>query len=109
MIDPQIAAHIEVIQAPDRMAVSAHVAGEPARPLRWRLEATARSAGGTSSVAQAGVYARPQEGPVGTVSVTPGSQGSAVLTVYDGDHEVARDQVTFEADQSPEASPHSGS
>lgn len=95
MIDPTIAAHIELVQATDRLAISAYVVGKADTPLRWRLEAISRSAGGSSKVTQAGALDQIRNTPVSTMAVTPGSSGTAVLYIYSGDTEIARDEVTF--------------
>lgn len=97
MLDPQIAAHIELVQAADKLSASAFVRGAPDRPLRWRFEATSRSRGGSSTVSQGGRIDEARSAPVGVLALTPGSDGTAVLSIYDGDTEVARDEVVFRA------------
>jgi hypothetical protein len=80
------------------MEVRAFVASAPARPLRWRLVIESRSAGGVSNVSQGGSTQGDRTDPVGAVTVTAGSEGSATLIVYDGEREVARDTAPLDGD-----------
>lgn len=101
MFDDQIQAQLQLVHLDQGLSVSAWVVAAPPRVLRWRLELTSRSRGGTSTISQGGTAMGQDSGPVGSVLVTPNSQGSAVLRVYDGGLEVARDEVLFGDDERP--------
>jgi hypothetical protein len=95
MFDTPPDARLELHHLDRGLTISAWVAAAPPRPLRWRLELSSRSGGGTSTVSQSGLAAA-GDGPVGSVAVSPGSRGTATLKVYDGDREVASDELSFD-------------
>jgi hypothetical protein len=93
MSDTGVDAHLDMVRQGEAMAIRAYVASAPPRRLRWKLVTISRSAGGTSDVSQSGTTDGTSDIPVSVTSVSPNSQGSVVLTVYDGDLEVAREAV----------------
>ena len=97
MLDPSVAAHLEISPAAKGLAVAAYVVPVSERPLRWRLIVTSKSAGGTSNVSQGGIVRGHSDAPVGTVTVSRDSTGSVTLVVLDGAQEVAHDSVQFGA------------
>lgn len=95
MFDAPPDAQLQLARLEQGLSISAWVVVAPPRVLRWRLELTSRSAGGTSKVSQGGTVTAGSTAPVGSILVSPNSGGSAILLVYDGDREVARDELTF--------------
>lgn len=98
MFDAPVTAHLEIAQAPQGLAVSAFVSAAPVPALRWRLNLTSTNPGGTSNVTQGGAVSGDAAKPLGSVTISPNSQGTVTLTVLDGEREVARDVVKFGAD-----------
>lgn len=94
-MDANVNAHLEMVQAERGLAVSAYVASPEAKPVRWRLDLKSQSAGGSNNISQGGVVAGEKSGPVSSVVVTQGSQGTATLLVYEGEQVVARDEIVF--------------
>jgi hypothetical protein len=98
MFDTAITAHLQIIQGANGLAVNAFVRPNAQPALRWRLNLTSNSAGGTSNVTQGGLVQADPSQPLGTVTVSSNSQGKVTLIVLDGDREVARDEVNFGAE-----------
>lgn len=96
MFEPGIDTHLELLRDTRGIEVRAYVAAAPLRPLRWRLETLARSSGGTSSVSQSGTIQGGSDRPISVTSVSPNSEGTVILTIYDGATEVAREQAVIE-------------
>jgi hypothetical protein len=95
MFDAPPDAQLQLERIDQGLSISAWIAVARPRALRWRLELTSRSPGGTSTVSQGGTATSGSSAPVGSIRVSPNSRGSAILRVYDGDHEVARDELSF--------------
>ena len=93
MMDAGVEAHLELVRADQNMTVRAFVAAAPARPLRWRLTTLSRTVGGTSNVSQSGSTQGVSDQPVSVTVVSPNSEGTVVLVVFDGDQEIARDTL----------------
>lgn len=96
MFDAPPDVQLQLARLEQGLAISVWVGSPPPHPLRWRLELTSRSPGGSSTVSQGGTVSTTSAGPVGSVTVAPNSRGSAILRIYDGDREVAREEVSFE-------------
>ncbi|WP_303828578.1 curli-like amyloid fiber formation chaperone CsgH [Asticcacaulis taihuensis] len=90
-----VTAHLEIVEAERGLAVNAFVGPGTQHSLHWRLSLLSKSPGGTSNVTQGGRVEVGSSEPVGTVTVSANSQGSATLIVLNGDQEVARDEVNF--------------
>ena len=95
MDDPSVNAHLDLTREPGGIEVRAFVAAAPVRPLRWRLETVSRSAGGTSNVSQSGATLGSSDQPVSVTVVSPSSTGTVTLTVFDGEAEIARTNVSY--------------
>lgn len=102
MFNADVDAHLQMIQQDRGLAIHAFVAADPGRTLRWRLVVASRSAGGTSNVSQGGTTDGASDQPVGVVGLSPNSQGSVTLSVFDGEREVASDLISF-GEAAPEA------
>ncbi len=98
MFDVPPNAQIQLAYLDQGLCISAWITVAEPRVLRWRLELTSRSAGGTSTVSQGGRAMAGSTAPVGSILVSPNSRGSAILTIYEGDQEVARDELLFGGD-----------
>ncbi len=94
-------AHFEMVRSERGVAVSAYVAADTPRELRWRLVVSSRTSGGTSNVSQGGSTDGRSSGPVGVVTVSPDSQGAVTLSVYDGERMVHEETADLAEMSSP--------
>lgn len=98
MTDSGVDAHVDLVRDARGIEVRAFVTAAPPRRLRWQLVTAARNAGGTSNVSQSGTTQGVSDNAVTVNVVSPNSQGSVILTVFDGDIEVARETVDLARD-----------
>lgn len=97
MTDIGVEAHLEMTRHDQATSIRAYVAAASARPLRWQLTTTSRTAGGTSNVTQSGRTEGQTDRPVSEVSVSSMSEGTVVLIVFDGEKEVTREVLDLRA------------
>lgn len=100
MTDPGIDIHLELTRHANGVEVRAYVHSAPPRPLRWRLDTIARGSGGTSTVAQSGTISGGSSRPLSVTGLSSDSQGTVVLTIFDGDRPLAHEQMTIETEPS---------
>ena len=93
-------AHFEMVRSERGVAVSAYVAADTPRELRWRLVVSSRTSGGTSNVSQGGSTDGRSSGPVGVVTVSPDSRGVVTLSVYDGERVVHEETADIDTSAS---------
>lgn len=91
MTDVGVDYHLDIVRRDESVSVSAYVAAEPSRALTWRLAASSRTRGGTSEIVQSGATDGRRSDPVGTISMSPDSQGCIVLTVLENAREIGRE------------------
>ncbi|CAL1692617.1 hypothetical protein MMB232_02792 [Brevundimonas subvibrioides] len=95
MIDPDVIAQLDLNRTEQRLEVSAVVMSAPPRPLRWRLMVQSRGPGGTSNVSQGGTTGGASSERISTTTLSAQSSGIVTLLVFDGEREVASDNLSF--------------
>lgn len=97
MTDIGVDFHLDIVRQDRVLSVSAYVAAEPSRTLTWRLVASSRTPGGTSEIVQSGVTDGRRSEPVGTIAMSPDSQGCVILTIMENAREVGREMRDLSA------------